>query len=34
MTSDDEFSRAAVEEARAGLAEGGVSIGAVLDRRG
>ncbi len=30
MKSDQEFMRAAIEEARAGLAEGGVPIGAVL----
>jgi len=30
MASDDEFMRAAIDEARAGLAEGGVPIGAVM----
>lgn len=30
MTKDEEFMRAAIGEARAGLAEGGVPIGAVL----
>ncbi|UEC43174.1 MAG: Cytosine deaminase [Methanothrix sp.] len=34
MKGDDEFMRAALEEARAGLAEGGVPIGAVLVEEG
>ena len=34
MKGDDDFMRAALEEARAGLAEGGVPIGAVLVEEG